>query len=142
LLAGLPTKIGGSTINRLCGSSLDAVQVAARAIMVGDGEVFLAGGVESMSRAPYAIPKADAAFPWGNLTAYDTTLGWRFPNPTMAEMFPLESMGETAENIYEQRPEISREEQDRFALQSQMRAKAAMESGRFDDEIVPVPVPQ
>ncbi|MCZ7570126.1 MAG: acetyl-CoA C-acyltransferase [Ardenticatenaceae bacterium] len=142
LLAGLPKEVGGSTINRLCGSSLDAVQMASRAIMAGDGEVFIAGGVESMSRAPYSLPKAEAGFPWGNLTAYDTTLGWRFPNPKMEQMFPLEAMGETAENVYEQRPHISREEQDRFAFQSQMRAKAAMESGRFADEIVPVPVPQ
>lgn len=142
LLAGLPKEVGGSTINRLCGSSLDAVQTASRAIMVGDGEVFIAGGVESMSRAPYALPKAETGFPWGNLTAYDTTLGWRFPNPKMEQMFPLEAMGETAENVYDQYAHISREEQDRFALQSQMRAKAAMESGRFADEIAPVPVPQ
>lgn len=141
LLAGLPITVGGTTINRLCGSSMDAVHYGARTIMVGDAEVIIAGGVESMSRAPYALPKAEYAYPRGNLTAYDTTLGWRFPNPKMEAMFPLESMGETAENIYDL-THISREEQDLFAYQSQMKAKAAIESGRFKDEIVPVEVPQ
>ncbi|MDQ4078807.1 MAG: acetyl-CoA C-acyltransferase [Chloroflexota bacterium] len=145
LLAGLPQEVAGSTINRLCASSLDAVQMASRAILVGDGDVFIVGGVESMSRAPYSVPKAERGFAWGNQTMWDTTLGWRYPNPKMEEMFPLESMGETAENIYEwqgQQYEISREEQDRFAYESQIRAKRAMETGRFADEIVPVTIPQ
>ncbi len=141
LLAGLPVEVGGTTINRLCGSGMDAVHYGSRAIMVGDAEVIIAGGVESMSRAPWAVPKAERAFPRGNVTMYDTTLGWRFPNPRMEALFPLESMGETAENVYELTG-ISREEQDRFAYESQMKAKAAIESGRFKDEIVPVVVPQ
>ena len=141
LLAGLPVEVGGTTINRLCGSGMDAVHYGTRAIMVGDAELIIAGGVESMSRAPWAVPKAERAFPRGNLTMYDTTLGWRFPNPKMEAMFPLESMGETAENVAEKYG-ISREEQDLFAYQSQMKAKAAIESGRFKDEIVPVVVPQ
>ncbi|MDQ7028945.1 MAG: 3-oxoadipyl-CoA thiolase [Ardenticatenia bacterium] len=141
LLAGLPVEIGGTTINRLCGSGMDAVHYGSRAIMVGDADVIIAGGVESMSRAPWAVPKAERAFPRGNLTMYDTTLGWRFPNPRLEALFPLESMGETAENVYELTG-ISREEQDHFAYQSQMKAKAAIESGRFKDEIVPVTVPQ
>lgn len=141
LLAGLPKEVAGSTINRLCGSSMDATHMGARTIMVGDADVILAGGVESMSRAPWAMPKAEYAFQRGNVTTYDTTLGWRFPNPKMKEMFPLESMGETAENVFTLY-EIGREEQDRFAYESQMKARAAIESGRFKDEIVPVEVPQ
>ncbi len=142
LLAGFPHHVAGVTFNRLCASGLTAINHAARAIKCGEGEVFIAGGVESMSRAPYAIPKPESAYPWGNLTAYDTTLGWRFPNKKMEAMFPLEQMGETAENIAAEHPEITREMQDEFALSSQMRAKAAIESGRFKDEIVPVVIPQ
>ena len=142
LLAGFPHHVAGVTFNRLCASGLTAINQAARAIKCGEGEVYVAGGVESMSRAPYSVPKAESAFPWGNLTAYDTTLGWRYPNKKMEAMFPLDSMGETAENIFAEHPEITREMQDEFALSSQMRAKAAIESGRFKDEIVPVPIPQ
>ena len=142
LLAGFPIEIPAVTFNRLCASSLAAINIAARSIKLGDGDVFIAGGVESMSRAPWSFPKSTQAFPWGNVTAYDTALGWRYPNDKLQAMFPLESMGETAENIYEQQPEITREEQDRFAYDSQMKAKAAIESGRFKDEIVPVSIPQ
>ncbi len=142
LLAGFPYEVPAVTFNRLCASSLAAINTAARAIKVGDGEVYIAGGVESMSRAPWSFPKATQAFPFGNVTAYDTALGWRYPNEKMEAKFPLESMGETAENIYERQPEITREEQDRFAYDSQMKAKAAIESGRFKDEIVPVSIPQ
>ena len=142
LLAGFPSEFPAVTFNRLCASSLAAINIAARSIKLGDGDVFIAGGVESMSRAPWSFPKSTQAFPWGNVTAYDTALGWRYPNDKLQAMFPLESMGETAENIYEQQPEITREEQDRFAYDSQMKAKAAIESGRFKDEIVPVSIPQ
>ncbi len=141
LLAGLPFSVAGVTLNRLCASGLDAINQAARAIKCGEGDVFIAGGVESMSRAPWSVPKTERAYPWGNLTMYDTTIGWRYPNPKMEEMFPLEGMGQTAENIYDETG-ISREEQDAFALESQRRAAAAIEAGRFKDEIVPVPVPQ
>jgi 3-oxoadipyl-CoA thiolase len=141
LLAGLPFSVAGVTLNRLCASGLDAINQAARAIKCGEGNVFVAGGVESMSRAPWSVPKTERAFPWGNITMYDTTIGWRYPNAKMEEMFPLEGMGQTAENIYDE-IEISREEQDGFALESQRRAAAAIEAGRFKDEIVPVPVPQ
>ncbi|NLG09083.1 MAG: acetyl-CoA C-acyltransferase [Deinococcales bacterium] len=150
LLAGLPDTVAAVTVNRLCASGLTAVNMAARAILAGEGDVFVAGGVESMTRAPYAIAKNEAPFgPPGNRTAWDTTLGWRFPNPRLAELFPLEAMGETAENVYDASVkgevaggEITREEQDRFALQSQARAVAAMNAGRFDAETVPVEVPQ
>ncbi len=144
LLAGLPESVPAVTVNRLCASGLAAVNMAARAILAGEGDVFVAGGVESMTRAPYAMPKNERAFgPPGNRTAYDTTLGWRFPNPKLAQLFPLEAMGETAENIYEHYGgRITRAEQDRFALQSQARAVAAMNAGRFDAEVVPVEVPQ
>jgi len=142
ILAGFPYDIPAVTFNRLCASSLAAINTAARAIKVGDGDVYIAGGVESMSRAPWSFPKAAQAFPFGNVTAYDTALGWRYPNEKMQAMFPLESMGETAENIFERQPDITREEQDRFAYESQMKAKAAIESGRFKDEIVPVIIPQ
>ncbi len=141
LLAGLPVSAAGVTVNRLCASGLDAINQAARAIKCGEGDVFVAGGVESMSRAPWSVPKTDRAFPWGDVTMYDTTIGWRYPNPKMEQMFPLEGMGQTAENIYDETG-ISREEQDAFALESQRRAAAAIEAGRFKDEIVPVPVPQ
>jgi 3-oxoadipyl-CoA thiolase len=141
LLAGLPSSTAGVTINRLCASGLEAINQAARAIRCGEGEILVAGGVESMSRAPWSVPKAERAFPWGNITMYDTTIGWRYPNPKMEQLFPLEGMGETAENIYDQTG-ISREQQDAFALESQRRAAVAIEAGRFKDEIVPVPVPQ
>ena len=141
LLAGLPTSVAAVTFNRLCASGLAAINAAARAITAGEGEVYIAGGVESMSRAPWAVPKAERAFPWGDLTMYDTTLGWRFPNPRLKEKFGNDSMGETAENIYDERP-ISREEQDAFSLQSHQRAIAAMDSGKFAEEIAPVAIPQ
>lgn len=142
LLAGLPQSVPGVTVNRLCSSSLEAVIQAARAIRAGEGEVFVAGGVESMSRAPYSIPKnATGKTLFGNLTAYDTALGWRYPNPAMKEMFPLEAMGETAENVAE-RWQISREAQDEFALASHQKAIAAQQAGVFNDEIVPVVIPQ
>lgn len=150
LLAGLPQSVGGVTMNRLCASGLHAVNAAARAIASGEGEVYVAGGVESMTRAPYSLPKsANLWGQMGNLTAYDTTLGWRYPNPKMEKLFPLEAMGETAENIYEMSQagliaggEISREEQDAFALQSQQRTCDAINHGYFQPEIVPVPIPQ
>jgi acetyl-CoA acetyltransferase family protein len=129
------------TFNRLCASSLNAVNHAMRAIRVGEGDVYVAGGVEGMSRAPYSVPKAERSYPWGNLSMWDTTLGWRYPNPVMKEMYGTDAMGETAENIYDEIP-ISREEQDAFALASHQRAIAAIDSGKFADEIVPVTVPQ
>src|SRR5437773_1287485 len=141
LLAGFPVSVAGLTFNRLCSSGLAAINAAARAIKTGEGEVFVAGGVESMTRAPYAVPKnLDGGM--GNLTAWDTTLGWRFPNPRLKAQYGNEAMGETAENLRELDPQISREDQDRFALESHRRAIAAMESGRFAEEIVPVPIPQ
>ena len=150
LLAGLPDHVPGVTLNRLCASGLAAVNQAARAIRAGEGDIYVAGGVESMTRAPYSIPKNPKPFgPPGNVTAWDTSLGWRYPNPRLEALFPLEQMGETAENICELAQSggisgggISREEQDRFALRSQSRAVQAMNEGRFDNEIVPVPVPQ
>jgi len=141
LLAGLPVEVAGVTFNRLCASGMAAVSAAARAIRAGEGEIYIAGGVESMSRAPYSLPKAESAFPFGNLTAYDTALGWRYPNPKMVELYGTESMGETAENIAEMTG-ISRAEQDAFALRSHQRAVAAIDAGYFAAEIVPVPVPQ
>src|SRR6187551_3760802 len=133
LLAGLPESVAGVTVNRLCASGLSAVVGACHAVVAGDGDLFVAGGVESMSRAPLVTAKPDAAFPRGDRTMYDTTLGWRFPNPRLAERFPLESMGETGENVAE-RWEISREDQDAFALRSQQRWAAA----DLADELVPV----
>jgi 3-oxoadipyl-CoA thiolase len=141
LLAGLPVEVPGVTVNRLCASGLDAINQASRALRIGDGDLFLAGGVESMSRAPLAMPKPDRSFPRGNQTVYDTTLGWRFINPRMQELYSTESMGETAENVAE-RYGVSREDQDLFALESHRRAVAAAEAGRFDEELVPVPAPQ
>jgi 3-oxoadipyl-CoA thiolase len=141
LLAGLPVRVPAFTVNRLCASGLAAVNLAARAIRAGDGEIYLAGGVESMSRAPYVFGKAEQPYSFGNLTVYDTTLGWRFPNPRFAEQYGTLPMGETAENIAEQF-HISREEQDAFTLASHQRAVAAAESGKFADEILPVLVPQ
>lgn len=150
LLAGLPDTIGAVTLNRLCASGLNAVNQAARAIKAGEGDIFVAGGVESMTRAPYAFPKNSIGFgPSGNITGYDTTFGWRFPNPKMEAMFPLEAMGETAENIYEmscvgqiEGGSISREEQDRFAFRSQQKAVDAINKGWFKNEIMPVTIPQ
>jgi 3-oxoadipyl-CoA thiolase len=133
LLAGLPQEVAGVTVNRLCASGLSAIVAAAHAIRVGDGDLFVAGGVESMSRAPLVTAKPE----YGDGTTWDTTLGWRFPNPRMEEMFPLESMGETGENVAE-RYGITREEQDAFALRSHRRWSAAQEAGRFADELVPV----
>jgi 3-oxoadipyl-CoA thiolase len=137
LLAGLPDSIGGVTVNRLCASGLAAIVGAAHAVIAGDGDLFVAGGVESMSRAPLVTAKPDAAFPRGDRVLYDTTLGWRFPNPRMEERFPLETMGETGENVAD-RWSVSREDQDAFALRSQQRWAAAAEAGRFDDELIPV----
>jgi len=142
LLAGLPESVAAVTFNRLCASGLNAVNQAARAIKCGEGEVFIAGGVESMSRAPYSLPKAQSAYPFGNLTAYDTALGWRFPNPRMQELYGTEQMGETAENIASERPHLTRQQQDAFALRSHQRAIAAIDSGKFAEEIFPVKVPQ
>jgi len=142
LLAGFPVQVAGVTFNRLCASGLQAVNAAARAIKAGEGEIYVAGGVESMSRSPYSVPKADKAFPWGNLTAWDTTLGWRYPNPRIEQQYGIDSMGETAENIYAQRPSITRQDQDAFAAESHRRAVAAIDSGRFAEEIVAVPIPQ
>jgi acetyl-CoA C-acetyltransferase len=137
LLAGLPDSVPGVTLNRLCASGLSAVVSACHAIVAGDAELAVAGGVESMSRAPLVMEKPDAAFPRGNRTVWDTTLGWRFPNPRLEELFPLESMGETAENVADQW-HVSREDQDVFALRSQQRWAAAHEAGRFVDELVAV----
>src|SRR5512139_2735228 len=142
LLAGLPVETASVTFNRLCASGLNAVNQAARAIRAGEGEVFIAGGVESMSRAPYSFPKAESAYAFGNLTAYDTALGWRYPNPKMQEMYGTESMGETAENIAALMPEITREQQDAFALSSHQCAIAAIDSGKFAEEIMPVSILQ
>ena len=142
LLARLPVEVAGVTVNRLCASGLNAINQAARAIKTGEGEVYIAGGVESMSRAPYSIPKAEAGFSFGNLTAWDTALGWRYPNPLLTEMYGTESMGETAENIAAERPHITREKQDEFALRSHRCAIKAIDSGRFAQEIIPVAIPQ
>jgi 3-oxoadipyl-CoA thiolase len=135
LLAGLPESVAGVTVNRLCASGLSAVVAACHAVAAGDGDLFVAGGVESMSRAPLVLAKPEHAFPRGNQTVWDTTLGWRFPNPRMEGMFPLESMGETGENVAE-RWQVSRDEQDAFGLRSQQRWAAAAAAGRFDDELV------
>jgi 3-oxoadipyl-CoA thiolase len=137
LLAGLPDSVAGITLNRLCASGLSAAVSASHAVMAGDVEVAVAGGVESMSRAPLVTAKPDAPFPRGDRTLWDTTLGWRFPNPRLEELFPLESMGETGENVAE-RYGVSREEQDAFAFRSQERWNAANSASRFADELVPV----
>ncbi|HYY04410.1 MAG TPA: acetyl-CoA C-acyltransferase [Gaiellaceae bacterium] len=137
LLAGLPDSVAGVTLNRLCASGLSAVVGACHAVVAGDGDLFVAGGVESMSRAPLVLAKPDKAFPRGDQRVYDTTLGWRFPNPRLEKLFPLESMGETGENVAD-RWDVSREDQDAFALRSQQRWAAAVEAGRFDDELVAV----
>src|SRR5690625_1290914 len=137
LLAELPLAVGGTTINRLCGSGLDAVTYAARGILAGEGDIFIAGGTESMTRAPYVMAKPEKDFPRGSMELQDTTIGWRFTNKKMEEMYGSESMPKTAENVAEQYS-ITREEQDQFALQSQQRAKQALENNRFANEIVPV----
>ena len=139
LLAGLPETVPAVTVNRLCASGLHALNIAARSIRAGDGEVFIAGGVESMSRAPYALPKPERLV--GNLTAYDTSLGWRFVNPRFETAYGVEPMGVTAENIAEI-TRIPREDQDAFALASHQRAIAAINTGKFLEEILPVPIPQ
>jgi 3-oxoadipyl-CoA thiolase len=141
LLADFPVEVGGLTVNRLCGSGLQAINTAAHAIAVGDGDVFIGGGVESMTRAPYVQLKADGAWDRGARELADTTLGWRFVNPRLAERHYPYSMGETAENVAE-RWGVSRERQDAFALESQQRAVAAIDAGRFDGQMVPVEVPQ
>ncbi|MFL5757999.1 MAG: thiolase family protein [Chloroflexota bacterium] len=140
LLAGLPVDVAGQTVNRLCGSGLQAINTAAHAIWVGDGDVFVAGGVESMTRAPYVMLKPEAGFERGPRELVDTTLGWRFVNSRLAAMHHPYSMGETAENVAE-RWEVGRDLQDAFAAESQRRAVAAIEAGRFDTQIVPVPIP-
>jgi len=140
LLAGLLDSVPGCTVNRLCASGLEAVNIAARMIEAGHGDVFIAGGVESMTRAPIVMAKAESAYD-RRVEAYDTTIGWRFTNPKLAKMYHPFSMGETAENVAA-KYEVSREDQDRFALESQMKTKRAMESGWFDAEIVPVEIPQ
>jgi acetyl-CoA C-acetyltransferase len=137
LLAGLPHSVPGVTVNRLCASGLSAIVEACRAIQAGEGEVYVAGGVESMTRAPLVIAKGEKAFARGNAVAYDTHLGWRFPNPRMEELFPLEAMGETGENVAE-RWGVSRDDQDAYAYRSQQRWQAANEAGRFADELIPV----
>ncbi|MCE2502535.1 MAG: acetyl-CoA C-acyltransferase [Chlorobi bacterium] len=142
LLAGLPDTTPATTLNRLCGSALDATIYAARAIRSGEADIIIAGGAEVMSRAPYVIPKnATGKTLFGNLTAYDTALGWRFANPVMQKMFPLESMGETAENIAE-RWKIDRETQDEFALRSHQLSLKAWDEGRYDSTVIPVEIPQ
>ena len=141
LLAGLPVEVPGTTVNRLCASGMEAVAQAGRAIVAGEGELLLAGGVESMSRSPFVMLKPDRAFPRGNRELVDTTLGWRFINPRMAERYSTEAMGETAENVAE-RYGVSREDQDAFALASHQKALAAREAGRFDVELVPVDSPR
>ncbi|MFN4768798.1 MAG: thiolase family protein [Candidatus Kapaibacterium sp.] len=142
LLAGIPQTVPAVTVNRLCASSLEAIILGARAILSGESSMVIAGGVESMSRAPYALPKnVSGAAAFGNLVAYDTALGWRFPNPALETLFPLESMGETAENLAE-RFTISREDQDAYALRSHARAVQAQAAGTFNDEIVAVRIPR
>jgi len=140
LLAGLPETVPGTTMNRLCGSGMDALIAAARAIRAGEGELFIAGGVESMSRAPFVMPKAEAAFSRAN-AVYDTTIGWRFVNKVLEAQYGIDSMPETGENVAAEFA-VTREEQDAFALRSQERAAAAIASGRFEREIVPVTIPQ
>ena len=141
LLAGLPVEVPGVTVNRLCASGLEAVNQAGRALRLGEGDLMLAGGVESMTRAPLVALKPERGFARGDADLVDTTVGWRFVNPRMAEQYSVESMGETGENVAE-RYGVSREEQDAFALASHERAVAATEAGRFDDELVTVDVPQ
>ncbi|MEI3611295.1 acetyl-CoA C-acyltransferase [Pseudogracilibacillus sp. SO30301A] len=138
LLADLPIEVGGTTLNRLCGSGLDAVNYAARAILANEGDIFIAGGTESMTRAPFVMAKAETDFQ-RSVEIYDTTIGWRFPNPKIEEKYGIDSMPETAEKVA-QKYEISREAQDEFAQNSQMKAKAAIEANRFKEEIIPVEI--
>ncbi|MBS2967508.1 acetyl-CoA C-acyltransferase [Metabacillus sp. KIGAM252] len=139
LLAGLPVETAGTTINRLCGSGLDAVNYAARAILAGEGDIYIAGGTESMTRAPFVMGKPESDFPRGSMELLDTTIGWRFINRRLEEKYGTDSMPETAENVAQQFG-ITREEQDQFAYESQMKAAKAMESGRFQQEIIPVSI--
>ena len=141
LLADFPIEVAAVTFNRLCASGLNAVNHAARAIKVGEGDAFIAGGVESMTRDPFSVPKPEMAYPYGNSIMWDTAFGWRYPNPKMEEIYGTEAMGNTAENLQEA-GFISREDQDAFALRSHQRAVAAMDDGRFAEEIVPVSIPQ
>ncbi|MBN1219106.1 MAG: thiolase family protein [Anaerolineae bacterium] len=141
LLAGFPAEVPGVTVNRNCASALEAVNQAAKAIFVGEGEVFIAGGVESMSRAPWSLPKPERPQPVGHPQIWDTTVGWRYNNPKLDVLYPIISLGETAENIAQEMG-ISREDQDTFALESHRRAVAAIEAGRFKNEIIPIVVPQ
>ncbi len=139
ILAGLPYETPAITVNRLCASGLSAVNLATRLIQTGENEVMVAGGVESMSRAPWVFAKSSTPFASGNVTGYDTSLGWRFPNPAMESIFPLETMGETAENLVD-RYQISRADQDQFALKSHQKALTAIQNGAFQDEIVPITI--
>ncbi|MBN1666303.1 MAG: acetyl-CoA C-acetyltransferase [Anaerolineales bacterium] len=141
LIAGFPVEVAAVTFNRLCASGLNAVNMAYRAIKVGEGEVFIAGGIESMTRGPFSVPKPEMGYPYGNATMWDTAFGWRYPHPSIEANYGTEAMGETAENIRETYP-ISREAQDAFALRSHQRAVAAIEDGRFAEEICPVRIPQ
>lgn len=141
LLADFPVEVAAVTFNRLCASGLNAVNHAARAIKVGEGDAFIAGGVESMTRGPFSVPKPEMAYPYGNSVMWDTAFGWRYPNPKMEEMYGTDAMGKTAENLQED-GFISREDQDAFALRSHQRAVSAMDEGRFAEEIVPVSIPQ
>src|ERR1700674_3432564 len=141
LLAGFPVEVPGQTVNRLCGSGMQATIAAAREIQTAAADIVIAGGVESMTRSPWVMPKPDGAFPRGPQTAYDTALGWRLVNPKMAELYGTLQMGETAERVA-QKYEVSREDQDAFALRSHQRAVAAQKSGRLAEEIVPVVIPQ
>jgi 3-oxoadipyl-CoA thiolase len=140
LLADFPVCVGGATVNRLCGSGMEATRMAAHSILCGEGDLFVAGGVESMTRAPLVMGKADTAFPRGEVKVYDSTIGWRFVNPRLAQKHPTFSMGETAENVAEQE-HVAREVQDAFTLESQNKATRAIKEGKFADEIVPVDVP-
>ncbi|WP_226681604.1 3-oxoadipyl-CoA thiolase [Sutcliffiella horikoshii] len=139
LLAGLPVEVAGTTINRLCGSGLDAVNYAARAIMVGEGDIFIAGGTESMTRAPFVMAKPEMDYPRGNMELMDTTIGWRFTNSKLEKMYGVDTMPQTAENVAREFS-VSRDDQDVFAYESQQKAKMAMESGRFKEEMVPVTI--
>jgi acetyl-CoA acetyltransferase family protein len=141
LLAGFPVEVSGITVNRNCSSGLEAVNLAAKSIIVGEGDIFIGAGVESMSRAPWSMPKPERPQPVGHPQIWDTTVGWRYNNPKMDAMYPIISLGETAENIAEEM-EITREEQDVFALESHRRAVEAINAGRFKDEIAPIEVPQ
>ncbi len=141
LLAGFPKEVGGITVNRNCSSGLEAVNLAAKSILVGEADVFIGGGVESMSRAPWTMPKPSRGYPVGHPKIYDTTVGWRYENPRMDAMYPIIGLGETAENIAEEM-NITREDQDAFSLESHRRAIAAINAGKFKDEIVPISVPQ